>query len=400
MVQTSLLGKYVGTSALGAFGAVTITAGFATRVFNFLVDGVSAKTGKCVGERAWGELGGRVRMSLGFALAAGALAAVTLAAVIQPVSVHVLHLAPDVQAEARLYWRLRVLLVPILLLNMALSGTLQGFRRVRVSAAINTAQAVMEMAGSAVVLRGGAFRGPAQGLLAMGCVTLLTQLLALVAGFACVLLLPPLEAEGQFNLADAWFGPAAARLKAWRRGTEGESEGEGEDLLRRPLLVQHDSVASLHWLSKRGASKVDGASSGDCSPQDGTPPRAGAPSPPPSPAAVVSVALLPSTDSEVPAEGAALTGAAVAGGPGGRDEPLLDFVKDGFNMFVRSMILQVTFFVSLVAASRLGTATWVCQRACARACDSWPECASSIATAMAAASRCGTHALPPHSHLL
>ena len=37
------------------------------------------------------------------------------------------------------------------------------------------------------------------------------------------------------------------------------------------------------------------------------------------------------------------------------DESLLDFVKDGLNMFVRSMILQITFFGSLVAASRLGT---------------------------------------------
>ena len=60
----ALLGHYASTDALAAFAAVSITAGFASRVFNFLVDGVSAKTGKSVGQRNWAELTARVQLAL------------------------------------------------------------------------------------------------------------------------------------------------------------------------------------------------------------------------------------------------------------------------------------------------------------------------------------------------
>jgi Na+-driven multidrug efflux pump len=97
VVQASLLGRYAGTNALGAFGAVSITVQFGVRVFNFLVDGVSAKTGKSVGLHAWSELTGRIRMSLGFACVAGWVASCIVATVKNPVSEHVMELTPEVR---------------------------------------------------------------------------------------------------------------------------------------------------------------------------------------------------------------------------------------------------------------------------------------------------------------
>lgn len=99
--------------------------GFAVRIFNFLVDGVSAKVGKSVGRLAWGEVSARVKIALVWALSAGAIAAFTLAAVRRTVMVDVLALSSEVKAEAVPYWWLRVAAVPLLLLNMAMSGILQ-----------------------------------------------------------------------------------------------------------------------------------------------------------------------------------------------------------------------------------------------------------------------------------
>ena len=374
VIQTGLLGKYVGTTALGAFGAVTITAGFASRVFNFLVDGSSAQIGKTVGERGWDRLGSRVATALSFAVGAGALASAALAVIINPVSVHVLHLAPEVQAEAHVYWRIRVALVPVLLLNMALSGTLQGFRRVRVSAAINSGQAVLEMAGSAAVLAYGVRVGTLHGLAAMGCVTLITQLLALVAGLLCILTLPPVEAAGEFSLLEAWFGRGGA--------VAADAPGGG---LRAPLLgggalVQHDSVASFRGFHGPGGGKPAGSSDDDDMSDDmfsatssfasvassagsslgvslgggigllGGSGRATGREP------VLRAAGCPGAPAAANGAPAAHVNGAAPSGERSSSDGVLDFVRDGLNMLVRSMILQVSFFCTLVAASHLGTA--------------------------------------------
>ena len=179
--------------------------------------------------------------------------------------------------------------MPLQLLHMAVSGILQGFRRVQTSAAINSAQALLETAGSALVLGYGVKIGQHDGLFAMGLVGLAVQVLALVAGIVCILALPPVEAGGKFSLWQEWFG----RRKSSRSGLQ-------ESLLAADGMSQHDSVASLPTAAAVDASAASAAQ------------------------------LTPS-------------------------ETLLDFVSDGINMWVRSMILQTTFFASLVAASRLGT---------------------------------------------
>lgn len=373
LVQAGLLGTYVGTDALGAFGAVSITAGFATRVFNFLVDGVSAKTGKSVGLRAWNELGMRVRMSLGFASCAGALASVTLAAIMRPVSVDVLRLSPEVQAEAEGYWWLRVVLVPVLLINMSISGILQGFRHVRTAALLNTGQALLEMVGSTLVLRHNWNIGPFDGLFAMGLVTLVTQTTALITGLICILSMPPPEAAGHFSLWKSLF----------RRE---ETLNDQSMSLEEPLYGEH-----MGLLSSAGKSRLIGTASktkwiGDPRLQDMTesldsmastvfPEAASA-----SDELYITIALDGTRQSRKVENGRNDLSTETCHGTSPDEqldetttsrvereifvqealpheqESLLDFVKDGLNMFLRSMILQITFFSTLVAASRLGTA--------------------------------------------
>lgn len=381
LVQAGLLGTYVGTNALGAFGAVSITAGFATRVFNFLVDGVSAKTGKSVGMRAWAELGARVRMSLGFAVCAGFLASATLTMIMRPVSVDVLRLSDEVQREAEGYWWLRVALVPVLLVNMSLSGILQGFRHVRVAAYINTGQALLEMAGSTLVLRHNWHVGPFDGLFAMGLITFVTQIVALIVGFASIMLMPPPEAHGRYSLWKDWFGSRDIYGDLLHESLIDAQQDHSRDVLYEPhfkeirkadLLATPIEASSQRPLQESSfgslASTVfqNGIDSGS---EVGT--------------LVVrreggdASAISSSTARQNGVDEPLVNGISHVNGDHAWCEPafeseqtelrraetdevdphesLLDFVKDGMNMFMRSMILQTTFFASLVAASRLGT---------------------------------------------
>jgi Na+-driven multidrug efflux pump len=378
LVQTGLLGTYVGTSALGAYGAVSITAGFATRVFNFLVDGVSAKTGKSVGLRAWGLVAARVRMSLGFALVAGIAAAISLIFLIEPVSVYVLQLTPEVMAEAEFYWWLRIALIPILLLNMAISGILQGFRHVHATAIINTCQALAEIGGSVLVLRHNMQIAGFDGLFAMGLVTIFTQFLALLAGLTCMFCLAPPEAHEEYNLWNELF-KFSGKLKKKQSGSLlslEEQSGGGESSIRAPLLPPNgrgrsgnsnsnsnilrangphsttnmecmDSMASTVYESNDNGNGNTNGHGGVAS--DGS----------------VSVLFI---DGSPRHDGNDATNDVVVNGDShdeyhamyeeaieGEDESLLDFFKDGLAMLIRSMVLQITFFTTLVAASRLGT---------------------------------------------
>jgi len=41
------------------------------------------------------------------------------------------------------------------------------------------------------------------------------------------------------------------------------------------------------------------------------------------------------------------------------EESILDFLSDGLNMFIRSMIMQATFFIALISVSKLGPSMYV-----------------------------------------
>jgi Na+-driven multidrug efflux pump len=124
-VQTALLGHWAPTSAVGAFAAVGTCVGFACRAFNFLLDGVSSKVGRSVGQRAWGALASHVALSMRWSLLLGAAAVPLLLAAQRPLLSWLLALSGEVQSAAGGYWLIRTFLIPVQLLNMAASGILQ-----------------------------------------------------------------------------------------------------------------------------------------------------------------------------------------------------------------------------------------------------------------------------------
>jgi len=134
-VQTALIGNYAPTAALAAFAAVGTIVGFCGRVFNFLVDGVSSKVGRSVGQRDWAALGTHIRLSLSWSLLLGTVAVPLLLAARGPACGWLLGLSEDVQDAAAGYWVLRSAAIPLQLLNMAAAGILQVGEKCRTSGA-------------------------------------------------------------------------------------------------------------------------------------------------------------------------------------------------------------------------------------------------------------------------
>lgn len=105
--------------------AVGTCVAFVARAANFLVDGVSSRVGKTVGQRAWGDLATHVRLSVRWSGLLG-LAAVPLLLLLRaPLLAGLLGLAGDVQHVAAGYWVVRCAAIPLQLLGMAAAGILQ-----------------------------------------------------------------------------------------------------------------------------------------------------------------------------------------------------------------------------------------------------------------------------------
>ena len=353
------------------------------------------QVGHSVARRRWAETTAHVNLSLTVALGCGIASAGLLAVLRQPVFVGLLHLTPAVQGEATPYFWLRVAAVPLQLINMAAAGILQarpapllltpaavtfpsdlwlptclwgacllncwkpwliasetgvpsscppsvpcvqGFHHVGPTAALGISQALLELAGSAATLLTG------HGLLGVGLATLLSQLLLTGASLACLLLLPPPEARGgQFSLREVWFGKGGI-------DSSGIVSRAAEDGITGQLLGQEEQpTLRMEFPSSAAAAEgehhiLEPASPRPLTPRWGSSSSRGAGSP-----------------------GIPYTGdPARPAGPGdGKEreeeeeegeEHTWAFLRDGADFFVRSLILQLTFFAALSAATRLGTA--------------------------------------------
>lgn len=135
---------------------------------------------------------------------------------------------------------------------------MQGFGRVRLNAALTSAAALLEMAGSAAALLLATGRPPAAGLLAMGWVTLVCQALLAAASLACIVALPPDEAKGRVQLLRATLGLSS------REGTpfsssdagSGAADQQQQSDASEALLTAEDRAESALPLSRPAISCV------------------------------------------------------------------------------------------------------------------------------------------------
>ena len=150
MVQLALLGRRA-TALQASFGSVVTATSFGSVVFNFLVDGVTAKVGKSVGSRRYREAAGQVRMAFLAALVCGGVAAATLLSLRDPLF-SLFRATPEVARHARPYFFVRAAAAPAQCAANAASGCLGGYGRVHAATALSVCRALAEAAAVAAAV--------------------------------------------------------------------------------------------------------------------------------------------------------------------------------------------------------------------------------------------------------
>ena len=181
--------------------SVSTTISLATRVSTFLTDATSAKCGLAVGQRDWRRLAESIRGSLAWAVALGLISVLLLYAAKPFVFARLLSLRGDVLRDAESYWVLAVGKLPFQLVNLSISGGLQGFgpERVRLVALMATLAATLELLIDCVVVYVGC-SGGASLLWKFGLVGLAVAALQAGSGMALLLTVKPVEAGDEFSL--------------------------------------------------------------------------------------------------------------------------------------------------------------------------------------------------------
>ncbi|GAQ78988.1 MATE efflux family protein [Klebsormidium nitens] len=197
---------------------------------------------------------------------------------------------PAVQKPAEQYYFLRVLGLPSQLLAMAVVGILQGYKRVYLVATINIGRLVFEVAASYVSLFYFDW-----GMWGVGVSNITAVTMAFVAGLILVMTLPPQDGKGQIPLLPPEWGGC------WQNCC---SPGKNRPSSRFDFDDSPDPSTRLlapegqHFDEEKGP---------------------------------------PSEEPRVEEHGGTW-----------------DFIWDGLSTIMRSALIQITFFLSLVCASRLG----------------------------------------------
>ena len=194
--QIALLGRR-DTGMQASFCLVVTTTQLGTSVFNFLVDGVTAKVGKSVGAARWTEAAGRVRAAFAAALVCGCVASGVLFA-LRTLLFRLYRAAPIVARHAKLYFTFRAAAVPAQCVASAATGCLGGYRRVHAATALSVARAAAEASAvAAAVLAADGTSGlpDDRRMLLVGVAHVACVALHATLGVALVLLLVPVGAE-------------------------------------------------------------------------------------------------------------------------------------------------------------------------------------------------------------
>ena len=150
MAQLAMLGRRA-TALQASFGLVVTATSFGSVVFNFLVDGVTAKVGKSVGAGRYREAAGEVKMAFLAAAVCGGVAAATLLALRDPLF-SLFRATPEIARHARPYFFVRSAAAPAQCAANAASGCLGGYGRVHAATALSVGRALLEAAAVATAV--------------------------------------------------------------------------------------------------------------------------------------------------------------------------------------------------------------------------------------------------------
>ena len=195
IIELAFITNFLPTNSVAAYAAVVATTTFALNVFNFLLVTTLAQVGKAVGAKNWGKIGPRFRLALLTAMILGASAAGLLLALQKPIFTHLMTLSQPVVAEVGKVFKIRLVLLPLMMVQRVCVGLLGGYQRIRVLAFQSLFIAALEVLSQWVALR----------ILNLGLVgatwaSVVTALAGALLSLLLVVWLPPKDARGRIML--------------------------------------------------------------------------------------------------------------------------------------------------------------------------------------------------------
>lgn len=195
LFELGLITSTLLTHDVAAYAAVSSTTTFAINIFNFLLITTMAQVGKAVGQQSWNEIGVRFRIALVTAVVIGCSCGIVLLLSEEFLFTTVLHLDSDVEASSREIYRVRLLLIPLMMIQRVCGGLLGGYQRVLVLAFRAVLVASIEVVSQYVALR--VLR---LGLLGATWGSVATAMFGVIVSLIMVVWCPPDHAERQIHV--------------------------------------------------------------------------------------------------------------------------------------------------------------------------------------------------------
>ena len=224
LIELALITAHVYSHDVAAYAAVSATTTFAINIFNFLLITVMAQVGKAVGQKAWNDIGARFRVALATATTLGCLVGVALFFLQDVLFSVVFRLDPRVEQSARAIYNIRLLLIPLTMIQRVCGGLLGGFQRVKVLAV----RAVF-IAGTEVVAQVVFLNVMGQGLVGSTWGSVVTAAIGVVLSLFLVAWYPPESAPPAFHVLLGCCDHSTPEEEAETKAEEETEEAEEAD---------------------------------------------------------------------------------------------------------------------------------------------------------------------------
>ena len=194
VVELALITSNLYSHDVAAYAAVSSTTTFAINIFNFLLINTMAQIGFSVGQKSWHAIGPQFRVGIATAIVLGSISGVLLLLLEDCLFSFVFHLEPNVEAASRSIYKIRLLLIPLMMLQRVCAGLLGGYQRVKALAVKAVVVGMLEIISQVVALK--------YGFGIVGCTwgSVITAACGVVLSLLLVICYPPEEACNRISM--------------------------------------------------------------------------------------------------------------------------------------------------------------------------------------------------------
>ena len=220
IVELALITSSVPAANVAAYAAVSATTSFAIGIFNFLLITTMSQIGKANGAKAWHEIGPRFRIGLLTAIIIGVSCVGVLLLLEDFLFTSILQLDTAVELASRQIFKIRLLLIPLMMIQRVCGGLLGGYQRIKALAVRAVLVALCEITSQYIALRMYNF-----GLVGATIGTVITATFGVVVSLGMVVMYPPKESNDEIKL----FSCVCCARKQDQEQNQEQDQNQNED---------------------------------------------------------------------------------------------------------------------------------------------------------------------------